>query len=117
MEHTEGPWRYELQRIINEIGNLDSGYHTVPNYFHIAGGNGNMHISRGDQSDNGFSITGFMPTADARLMAAAPDLLEALETLNKAFDLSNQKYADWIPTMELNAAFQLCQSAIAKAKS
>ena len=66
--HTKGPWR--LDQTSNQ--HLDEHYHC------IAGGCG-FHDEKGEQRAAGFCITGFMSAADARLMAASPVMLDALE--------------------------------------
>jgi hypothetical protein len=63
MSHTSGPWR--------QFKPLDDD----DDYREIAGGNG--------FTPNGFSVTGFVSEDDARLLAAAPDLLEACRAMMK----------------------------------
>jgi hypothetical protein len=65
MSHTPGPWS---ENINDQTAN---DYHT------IAGGIG-YHM---EGKDPGIWLAGCMSQADARLIAAAPDLLEALEEL------------------------------------
>lgn len=61
MSHTPGPWGAHIDR---------HGFVTL--------GAGPVYI-RGPE--DGFNVAGFMSAADARLIAAAPDLLAALEEL------------------------------------
>ena len=65
-KHTKGPWRVNDDR--NE-GLVDDEYHF------IAAGDGLCSPPK----YNGFEISGCMTIHDARLIAAAPELLEALQ--------------------------------------
>jgi hypothetical protein len=65
--YTPGPWR-EYAPDIQDVG-VDKNYRT------IAAGCEYLKVQ------SGFAITGFVSPADARLIAAAPDLLEALQSL------------------------------------
>jgi hypothetical protein len=64
MNHTPGPWRVNL-----DFKHTDINYHQI--------------IALDDFKKNGpgFSITGCIGIEDARLIAAAPDLLKALEDI------------------------------------
>jgi hypothetical protein len=65
-QHTQGPWRLDQ----DENKEVDAHYHC------IQAGCG-YYDEKGEQ--RGFSITGFMSVADARLMTASPEMLDALE--------------------------------------
>lgn len=68
MMHTPGPWRaYEQEHTQN----------ADHSYWHIDGGLGYYRPAIG----RGFSVSGIMSEEDATLMAAAPELLEALLAL------------------------------------
>ena len=58
-KHTPGPWRYKLHRV-------DCNY---------------MLITCSDDPQEGDNLRGYCGEANARLIAAAPDLLEALQDL------------------------------------
>lgn len=75
VKHTPGPWRYfELRG--------GSKRHPRPGtYFRIAGRDGFSLDGRG------FSVTGSVEEADARLMAAAPDLLAALREMVECYGI------------------------------
>ena len=64
-EHTKGPWRLDQ----NGEGEWPEVY--KGDYRRINAGQG--------YHPDGFDLTGFMSEADARLITAAPDLLEAVE--------------------------------------
>ena len=73
--HTPGPWRY-----------FDPSGERKPDpdhgtYFRIAGARGFSLDGRG------FCVTGYVPEADARLMAAAPDLLAALREMVECYGI------------------------------
>lgn len=67
-KHTKGPWEVDSE---SYLGDKDEHYHS------ITAGCG-YHVT-GD--DDGFEISGCMSTANARLIASAPCLLDALEAL------------------------------------
>lgn len=93
--HTPGPWR---ERAPNIDGEVDEHYRE------ITAGVGHFPDERGE---SGFKLTSFISPADARLIAAAPDLLEALK------DAANELWS--VPaasTMVLNKV----RAAIAKAE-
>ncbi len=64
MNHTPGPWQQHAPRI---DGKIDQTYREITawNGFH----------------PEGFGLSGFMSEADARLIAAAPEMLEALDKI------------------------------------
>ena len=64
-KHTPGPWRY------NEYGHICSGIKFIG-------------IACHREYDNGIVVNEFPYLANARLMAAAPELLEALKELYNA---------------------------------
>lgn len=61
-KHTPGPWRLD-DPIHGDV--LGDGYHAID-------------AGAGIGPGRGFGLCGFMSPADARLIAAAPELLEAL---------------------------------------
>jgi len=70
-KHTPGPW-HEFAPDILEHG-IDQTYRS------IVGGDGVFYHG------TGFVMTGFVKSEDARLMAAAPELLDELKNLHMAF--------------------------------
>lgn len=82
MKHTPGPWT------------------TTPC------SSGGLVVNRGDSFTNSFQI---YPEADARLIAAAPELLEALKAFVKAWDKSHQ-------LEKTDVAFRMARAAIRKAE-
>lgn len=68
-QHTPGPWRIEFPEISGRCPTLHDG---TP-YIEISGGCGYP-----GGADPGFQTTAYLSEADARLIAAAPELLEAL---------------------------------------
>lgn len=93
--HTPGPW------FIDRDG-IDFG--TSTEYHVIEGGKG--FLDPGDGM--GFRVSGCMSLADARLMAAAPDLLDALRMLVADF-------GDYPASARPCLAFDRAHAAIAKA--
>ena len=78
--HTPGPWRLDDKTQI--AADLIEGH-----YHSIEAGCGYLPP---DKDHGGFSLTGYMPEADARLIAAAPDLLAALKCFlqDERFDVA-----------------------------
>lgn len=100
-KHTPGPWVMDGKHY---RGKLDRHYHA------ITAGCG-FHVT---DDDEGFEITGCISTADARLIAAAPDLLEALERLQcAAYNIGGEHVTDH---QQLIDAADFAAAAIAKAK-
>lgn len=50
--------------------------------------------------------------ANVKLIAAAPNLIEALKNMRMAFDISNEKYTEWTATLEIYDAMSLIDKAI-----
>lgn len=87
-KHTPGPWHHVMDGFRITIGNKKTGRTTTPHNYMVA-----------EIPDNSF-----IAEANARLIAAAPELLEALEDiLSSGIGLSNR--------LDLKA-----RAAIAKAK-
>lgn len=80
VRHTPAPWRFSLQQLSDGV--RDNGEYinprTIPDYFEIKSGIGYWTP---DDNSVGFSLTGYMSEANARLIASAPLLLEALESI------------------------------------
>lgn len=95
---TPGPWEVTTwtDQLFAEVAN--------ENYHQVSSGRGFFD----DESKNGFGFAGLMSQHDANLIAAAPDLLEALQAmLSKAYKQNwNDQYPD-----EVSKA----QAAISKA--
>ncbi|HGY2266228.1 TPA: hypothetical protein ACNVDL_001785 [Morganella morganii] len=69
---TPGPWEI--------TDDVESNRHTASDTYHHIGAGKWFHD---DFSNTGFGISGFMSIHDAKLIAAAPDLLDALIELRK----------------------------------
>lgn len=95
-QHTPGPWRFHVRHSLHDGPVVDT----------LAG----EFVASTADDDSGVGI------ADAKLIAAAPDMLAALEDLIKlakiAMGLANRDGADFIIDEALSAA----RSAVAKAK-
>lgn len=78
---TPGPWR------IDESGNYDGGHGRCSSA--IVGKNGEP-IVLFDPSDGEYEVALDPKSANARLIAAAPDLLEALEGMIEGFDVDDR---------------------------
>lgn len=75
MPHTPGPWKLDPPSMSHVTsGSLGEGYHAI-----VAGQGSNY------RGLHGFTITQFMGVDDARLIAAAPDLLAALKSLDDCY--------------------------------
>ena len=103
--HTPGPWREYAPEIWNDD-------HTAlvadENYRTIEAGHGYLH------DDIGFAVTGFIRPVDAALLAAAPEMLQALEAIVDAlfeFDLTEPQ-----PEQALDHMVEIAKAAIRKAK-
>lgn len=77
-QFTPGPWKQEPAHLTNEKLDIDE------NYIRIIAGEG--FFIGGD----GFEITGYMSTANARLIAAAPDMYDILNILQHTTCLPDQ---------------------------
>lgn len=69
---TPGPWEV--------TDDVESNRHTATDTYHHIGAGKWFHD---DFSNTGFGISGYMSIHDAKLIAAAPDLLKALIELRK----------------------------------
>lgn len=69
-KHTKGPWRLDDAK--RHAGLLTGDYHII---------DAGDCVNAPDKGYVGFCVSGFMSDEDARLIAAAPDLLAALERL------------------------------------
>jgi hypothetical protein len=70
--HTPGPWKLDWQPVPGR------GVHADFPYLHYVGIQSANYY---DVAPNGLSVTGYMRKADALLIAAAPDMLEALKKI------------------------------------
>lgn len=97
-KHTPGPWRAAQGWIDPVIG--DETQREYPDWIEVAGGD----HAKGTY----FSVSGHAKMPNARVLAAAPDLLEALEAFKAidAFEGWHPKYRD---------AIEKAEAAIAKA--
>lgn len=102
IKHTPGPWVVDIG---SYIGCTDEHYHS------ITAGCG-YHV--GNQ-DDGFELSGCMSAANAHLIAAAPELLEALSDALIDFD-NWAAHEDNHPHEHLVAWAEKARAAIAKAK-
>lgn len=91
-KHTKGPWSYSVYE--------DSNHCKI--YLHGLG--------RADKIAGADSLQGYCGEANARLIAASPDLLEALEGLLKRID-DDAEAKDWWSDSK-----NLARQAIAKVK-
>lgn len=80
--HTKGPWI--LDEMYSSPDILGEHYHSI----HAGCG------YHSDESDIGFEINGCISTADAHLIAAAPDLLEALEDMLAGWKYIRESHGD-----------------------
>lgn len=94
-KHTEGPWR------------LDG-----PEYEGVASDDYHLIDAGRGYHPYGFGLSGCMSLADARLIAAAPDMLDALLRLRLDARPTNWKDGD---DPELTAAWRALDDALAKA--
>lgn len=103
--HTPGPWRLQ-----------NRPYENGDPYFHIDAGCGFYPLDAITRArEGGFGITGILSEADARLIAAAPELLEAVK-----FALRVAEGEGWDAHMEVECngtlAVRYMRDAIAKAQ-
>lgn len=78
MKATPGPWKYSLQTLSDGVDN-DLNYinpRTIKDYYCVVAGQG---FWQPEDNSKGFNLTGYMSEENARLIAAAPELLEALQ--------------------------------------
>jgi hypothetical protein len=83
MSHTPGPWK------LDDFGRYDASLLTG-DYHAVSAGNG-YHAD--GENGTGFGLTGFLEMEDARLIAAAPQLLEACKAVLIAFERND--CIDW----------------------
>lgn len=78
-KHTPGPWT------------VDTSFHLYEKdkYYNITGGCGYWSLEEDDR-EKGLSITGVISDADAKLIAAAPSLLEALQNLVEWVEMADK---------------------------
>ena len=97
MNHTPGPWREYAPTISGEIDE---------NYRYIEADDPAAPTRRA------FMLTGFVSPADARLIAAAPDLLNAARDALDQFEQMEKMFRD---DLEFMGALSAVRAAIAKA--
>jgi len=98
--------KYELLKFPHVIGQPDKGFYTVPNYFNIKNGTG----FQSDGDDESFSITGYIPERQAKLLANADKLLTALKAAHTILIEANEKWSNGDDSYQ--SALELCESAI-----
>ena len=76
MSHTKAPWRTAQRPHTKGPPSAD------PQDSHLD----YFHISAGDVGGDGWEISGYMRPDDALLIAAAPDLLAALQAMMRYYD-------------------------------
>lgn len=96
-KHTPGPWRLDSAMHAHVV---DDEYHAID-----AGFNG-----------DGFSLLGFMSIADARLIAAAPELLETLREFLLYFTSGNDVPVERATIKADSVLVAKARAAIAKAE-
>lgn len=105
MSHTPGPWHIGSER--EDTGETFYNYDTLGWPFFVG-----MNETRIGKTDHHVAI-GIQSSEDARLIAAAPELLAACEQVVEWYDLINQ----WYPDMGgLIRGMETAKMAISKAK-
>lgn len=110
MSHTPGPWILDSPAYGEMV---DRDYHFIDAGCGYCG-----------DGEDGFGLRGYMSLADARLIAAAPDLLEALKLVWAMFDdgrivrnINNDGREDWaLRMLDFTREVQSIGAAIAKAE-
>lgn len=98
-KHTPGPWK------------VDYNFHlTSDTYYKIIAGDGCL-----GPGVKGFSLTGVMCNADAKLIAAAPELLEALQKVYKDAKRDYEHSTDKVQKVNARHYMVLVESVINKA--
>jgi hypothetical protein len=109
-KHTPGPWKAETLYY-----NLRISAERIP-----VVGNGEFFIAEmkcdGGSGDNPYAFTLAEAQANAQLIAAAPDLLEALEGLYEHCPMFRREWREGEIDEKANAAMKAGLQAIAKAK-
>jgi hypothetical protein len=103
--HTPSPWRQFAPEVDGVID---------PNYREVCAG---REFFTAESPQSGFHFRALMTEADARLIAAAPDLYRALDALYEAYvvDLHGRKTCDCDPSVtRATCAPCLARAALAK---
>jgi len=103
-KHTPGPWEYDTEL-------ADAGNKSTPMYSEAPGADADLCeavciIPHDDMTEAGYKQV----KANARLIAAAPELLEALEQLLECSPCQNECQTD-----DMTCASNVARAAIAKA--
>lgn len=80
-KHAQAPWRYGLVQLAVDPNAAELTFETIKDYYEIRGGCGiyqGFEFGNGD-ADEGFGLSGYISEANAKLIAAAPELLSMLQ--------------------------------------
>ena len=113
MKHTQGPWEIRATRIDDNafISDIHAPHQDNP-HFHRCGSHHSQSGSNPTVATTWYRPDDGEAEANARLIAAAPDLLEALNELVNWFGMDR---SDWDGWEGVNEVLDSASNAIAKA--